>query len=372
MPFPPRPSRSGCLSLILIAFAAPLPARSQSVEPTAPAALKMNAIQAVGTHNSYKIAIPPAELALINAARPGAADALDYGHRPLKAQLDAGMRQIEIDFLYDPQGGRFAHPRLPQISGQPYNATDMDKPGFKVLHMPDVDVRSHCHTFVQCLTQIRDWSDAHPRHVPILIMMNAKDGEASMPGGVKPLDYDAKAYDALDAEIRSVFGPDRLITPDMVRGAHKTLREGVLSGGWPSLETARGKVFFALDEGPEKVAVYMRGHTSLEGLPVFVNAVSEDADHAAYFTLNDPVAQYARIQADVKAGFMVRTRADDSTHEARLNDRARFEKALSSGAQYISTDYPWPRLEWSPYQVHLPQHLPARRNPVSEKEKDAY
>jgi len=350
----------------------PVTATAQPLEPAAPAALRMNGIQAVGTHNSYKIAIPPAELALIRARDPKAADALDYGHRPLSEQLDAGMRQLEIDFLYDPDGGRYANPRLPQISGQPYDATDMNAPGYKVLHMPDVDVRSHCRTFVQCLSEVRNWSDAHPRHIPILIMMNAKDGRPSMDGGVAPLSYDARAYDALDAEIRSVFGPERLITPDTVRGTHKTLREGVLSGGWPLLEAARGKVFFALDEGPEKVAVYMRGHASLEGLPVFVNSVSESADHAAYFTLNDPSAQFARIQADVKAGFMVRTRADDSTREARLNDRSRFEKALASGAQYISTDYPWPRAEWGAYYIRLPGDAPARLNPISAPEKAAF
>ena len=97
---------------------------------------------------------------------------------------------------------------------------------------------------------------AHLNHVPILIMMNAKDGKPALPGGVTPLPYDAKAYDALDAEIRLVFGADRLITPDDVRGKAKTLREGALAGSWPTLEAARGKVFFALDESPEKVKVY--------------------------------------------------------------------------------------------------------------------
>jgi hypothetical protein len=324
----------------------------------------MNDLQTVGTHNSYKVAIPAPELAMIRAKSEDGARSLDYSHLPLAQQLDLGMRQLEIDFLYDPVGSRYAHPLLPQKSGVAYDATGMDKPGFKVLHMPDVDVRSHCATFILCLTQIRDWSDAHPEHVPILIMMNAKDGKASTEGGVTPLPYDPAAFDALDAEIRSVFGPDHLITPDDVRGTAKILRAGVLAGGWPTLDAARGKVFFTLDESPAKVEVYMRGHASLEGLPIFVNAISEDADHAAYLTLNDPVKQFDRIQADVKAGFIVRTRADDSTTEARSNDHTRFEKALASGAQYISTDYPTPRTDFSPYVIALPADAPARRNPV--------
>lgn len=339
------------------------PATAQSLESTAPAGLKMTDIQAVGTHNSYKVAIPPQELAMIRARSEDSARSLDYSHMPLTQQLDLGMRQLEIDVLYDPEGGRYATPLLPRMSGQPYNAKGMEGPGYKVLHIPDVDVRSHCATLVQCLETIRAWSDAHPRHVPILIMMNAKDGGPNMPGGVEALDYDGKAFDALDAEIRSVFGPDHLITPDAVRGGHKTLREGVLAGGWPSLEAARGKVFFALDESPKKVGVYMRGHASLEGLPVFVNSVDEGAAHAAYFTMNDPVKQFDRIRAAVRAGFIVRTRADDSTTEARTNDLSRFEKALASGAHYISTDYPTPRGEWSPYQVRLPDDHAARKRP---------
>lgn len=111
----------------------------------------------------------------------------------------------------------------------------MASPGFKVLHMPDVDFRSSCLTLVACLSLIKDWSDAHPDHAPILIMLNAKTGAASLPGGAAPLAFDAAAWDALDAEIRQVFAADRLITPDQVRGDHATLREGVLAGGWPAL-----------------------------------------------------------------------------------------------------------------------------------------
>src|SRR4051794_20454320 len=68
-------------------------------------ALPMNAIQAVGTHNSYKMAIPPNEWAVIHAANPKAADTLDYSHKPLTQQLDDGARQLEIDVVYDPQTG---------------------------------------------------------------------------------------------------------------------------------------------------------------------------------------------------------------------------------------------------------------------------
>jgi hypothetical protein len=81
-----------------------------------------------------------------------------------------------------------------------------------------------------------------------------------------------------------------LITPDQVRGKRATLREAVLAEGWPALSAAsRGKVFFALDEGPDKVAAYRGARRSLEGRAMFVNT-DEASPAAAYLTLNDPIA----------------------------------------------------------------------------------
>ncbi len=336
--------------------------------------LKLNDLQAVGSHNSYKRFIPAPELAMIKATSPDAAIALDYGHRSLTEQLDLGMRQIELDLFYDPKGGRYADPALPRRAKDMPGAADYDSapmaaPGFKVFHAQDVDVYSSCPTFIACLTEIKAWSDANPSHVPILIMMNAKDAPIDNPEAVVPLPFDAAAYDALDAEALSVFGRQRIITPDDVRGDRPTLRQAVLDGGWPTLDAARGKVLFALDEGVKKVAIYRRGKASLEGLPMFINSGDETAPHAAYFTLNNPLKQMARIKTAVEAGFLVRTRADANTLEARVNDTTRREAAFASGAQYISTDYYLPREDFGPYQVRLPGTVPARCNPVRRDEE---
>ena len=327
--------------------------------------MRLNDLTTVGTHNSYKLAIPEDELQAMVAANP-AAVGLDYAHRSLADQLDAGARQLEIDVLNDPQGGRYAHPRSVfggAASVSPAFVQSMSQPGLKALHMPDVDYRSSCLTFVACLQQIRDWSQAHPDHVPILILLNAKTGAASLPGGVAPLDFDAAAWDALDAEIRSVFDAGHLITPDQVRGRHATLRQGVLAGGWPTLGQSRGKVFFALDEKPDKVAAYAAGRPSLQSRAVFVNA-DEASPAAAYLTLNDPVADQARIRAAVAQGFIVRTRADADTKEARAGDVTRRSAAFASGAQYVSTDYLWVDPRFPTYQVRLVGAAASICNPV--------
>lgn len=306
--------------------------------------LKLNDIVTVGTHNSYKTALPEAVLVRIRAIAPDDADAIDYAHRPLSEQLDAGVRQLEIDVYYDPQGGRFLDPaglRAAGVALDPARKAALSEPGFKVMHIQNIDVLSSCTTLRACLGIVRRWSLAHRDHVPILLMFNAKTDPAPRSGGVAALPFDAAAFDALDREVRAVFPPQALITPDDVQGAYPTLREAVLHNAWPTLGQARGKMLFALDEGPAKVALYRGKRRSLEGRLFFVNT-DEQSPAAAYLTLNDPVAEAERIRKAVAAGFIVRTRADAGTFEARRNDTRRRDAALASGAQFVSTDYIWP------------------------------
>ena len=331
--------------------------------------LRMNEIQAVGSHNSYKRAIPAVELALLRERSPEGALALDYGHVSLTEQLERGLRQLELDVYRDPVGGRYADPLLPRLASglpgaEPYDPREMDAPGYKVMHLQDVDVRTSCKSFVACLREIRAWSDANPRHVPILILINAKDAPIDQPGAVAPLPFDAAAFDALDGELLSGFERSRIVAPDDVRRDAATLRDGATTDGWPLLDDARGKLVFTLDEDPAIVEIYARGRGSLEGLPMFVNAVSERADHAAYVTLNDPVGGAQRIRDAVRAGLLVRTRADADTREARTGDTRRRDAALASGAQYVSTDYYLPRADLGPYRVALPDGTTERCNPI--------
>jgi hypothetical protein len=168
----------------------------------------------------------------------------------------------------------------------------------------------------------------------------------------------------MDAEIRSVFSDDQLITPDDVRGSHATLREAVLAGGWPKLGQARGKIIFTIDLSPEANAPYAEGHPSLQGRAAFMTTFP-DAPEAAYFTMNDPEKQLADIQARVKQGFLIRTRADADTREARAGTTARRDAALASGAQYVSTDYLWPDERFGTgYTAVLPDGAITRCNPV--------
>jgi hypothetical protein len=331
-------------------------------------ALPMNAIQAIGTHNSYKAAIAPNEFALVKASNPRVADTLDYSYRPLREQLDAGARQLEIDVVNDPgAGGLYASPlgyRMAGAGAVPYDFAPLRGPGLKVIHAPDIDYRSVCATFVACLQEVRTWSKAHPDHVPILIILNLKEDGVSLPGAVRPPRFDADAMDGIDREIRSVFPEKALITPDQVQGRHPTLRAAVAAGAWPTLKAARGRVMFALDCPPGQVARYREERKVLEGRAAFVN-IDESSPAAGYITLNEPKELGERITAAVKAGIIVRTRADADTLEARANDTGRQAAAFASGAQYVSTDYMQPDPRFGPYVAKLPGGGRARLSPAA-------
>jgi hypothetical protein len=327
--------------------------------------VRLNQIQVLGTHNSYHIA-PKA--AVLETLSPERRQGLEYTHRTLTEQLsELGVRQFEIDVFADPDGGRYARPAAYKLTGDTPNPV-MEKPGFKVLHVQDLDVRSTCPTLVACLTEIKTWSTANPGHLPLMVMIEAKDTAIeSRPEFVKPHPIGARELDVLDAEIRSIFPTDRVITPDSVRGEHATLDEAIRKNGWPTLRQARGKVMFALDNTDRKRDEYLQGHPSLRGRMLFVTAPAGNPA-TAFLKLNEargPAEE--KIRDQVKAGYLVRTRADEPTVEARNGSTVRKDSAFRSGAQFVSTDYP----ELSPFasgyiaRVPGPASLIARCNPVT-------
>jgi len=332
--------------------------------------VRLNQIQVIGSHNSYHAGFAPSERKFLELKDPKALHGLDYHHAPLADQLSGGVRQIELDIFADPTGGRYAHLWLddavkktglaPDPSFDPYH--EMDKPGFKVMHMQGFDQRSTCHLFVTCLTEVREWSQAHPRHLPIFILVETKEGDVEeMPKAAKALPFTPAVLDRMDKAILSVFKKSEIVTPDDVRGKYKTLNEAVRAGNWPTLAEVRGKVVFLMDQRKEET-LYTEGHPSLSGRILFTNAVPGAPD-AAFTEENEGTP--AEINALVKQGYLVRTRSDEGTEEARTDDTRRRDEVLASGAQMISTDYP--RSEpspWTKFVVEFPDGLMARCNPV--------
>ena len=287
---------------------------------------RINHIQFVGSHNSYKQAMPNGIIKQVMKVNPKLVESLEYEHIPLSDQLDLGIRKLELDVFYVSAEERFL-----------------------IGHVQQIDMNSNCSTLRICLAQLISWSDNNSSHSPIWISFNAKDGYIL--GLPTPEIFTQEAFALLDSIFEEILG-ERLIRPRDIVDLH-----------WPLLDESKGKFILILDEGGKKRDMYLH---NWKNRPMFTN-VLEDHPAAAIMIINDPLGQFEEIQRLVKAGYMVRTRADADTREARENDTSRREAAFASGAQAVSTDYYLPARHFgNEYQVILPQ--PIRCNPITAPE----
>ncbi|MEA1784772.1 phosphatidylinositol-specific phospholipase C1-like protein [Arenibacter sp. GZD96] len=320
--------------------------------------IPFNQIQVIGSHNSYKIAIDKPLLDYVVANNPSSIG-LEYEHLPLSDQLNLGLRSLELDVFHDPEGGYYTNPKGLEIvqslgkEPKPFDAAQkLQTPGLKVFHVQEIDFRSHQLVFTDALRELKKWSEENQGHTPIIVTLNAKDAE--IPLTRTPLPFTADALQQIDHEIRSVFSEEQLITPDKVRGSFETLEMAVLTNGWPLWNEVKNRFLFVLDEGEAKTERYLQKYPHLKGAVLFVNK-EEGNPEAAFRIINDPIKNFDKIKNLVHLGYMVRTRADADTKEARTNDYTRFHRAMASGAQVITTDYYIPsRLFRSSFQVIFP------------------
>ena len=346
---------------------------SASLLAAAAGDIHINQIQVIGTHNSYHAGFAPSARRVMQKEAPKEFAAIDYSHPSLTRQLDDGVRQVELDVFSDAKGGLYLDPAMDHmiaLNGLPADPPTAapgtwEKPGFKVMHIQGVDQRSTCQPFTACLAELRAWSKAHPGHTPLFVLVETKQEplKVKIPT-VIPEPFTPAVFDALDAEIASVFPRNEMVVPDDVRGEHASLDEAVREGGWPTLSKARGKVVFLLDQRKME-AVYSEGHPSLRGRLIFTNA-TPGADDAAFTECNECSAD--EIDALVRRGYIVRARTDDPAQGQGLkNDGSRRDVVLGSGAQLISTDYPAGEPSEHGYAVGFPGGVTVRCNPILTK-----
>ncbi len=327
---------------------------------------KINEIQVIGSHNSYKKAILPEVYAYLSKKDTlNLLPRIQYEHIPVLRQLDLGLRNLEIDVYADSKGGKYAHPKILDLvpTTQPFDPEGkMKKPGYKMIHITDIDYQTWYYTLEDCLKDLRKWSDKHPDHDPVFITLEPKDGKANA-FGTEPEHYTPQLFDDLDAELQKYLGKNKIITPDDIRGSYKTLNEAILNNNWPTVHQSKGKFLFVLDNNSENRDLYIQGHPSLQGRMIFTNSAPGTPEAAVVF-MNDP--KDPSITGLVKKGYLIRTRADADTMEARKEDYSRFEQAKASGAQIITTDYYQPsKLFKSSYKVSFKNNTYERKNPVT-------
>ena len=117
------------------------PADTSTTEPVIAADddLRLNEIQVIGTHNSFRVAPHPDEFALLEAMNPAQAAERTYSHRSITDQLAGqNVRQLELDIFLDAEGGLYSEPALRSQAGFPPL-----KPAFLRLYIHQHDVRPH-------------------------------------------------------------------------------------------------------------------------------------------------------------------------------------------------------------------------------------
>ena len=352
--------------------------------------LTMNQIQIIASHNSYRTKADSAIFVwLSNGDSLGllpsqfSPTGLDYTHIPIEQQFnDYTIRGLELDFYNDPLGGQFYYRQGFSLIGESDKIESqieaLKQPGFKILHIPDFDFNTNYITFIDALTATYNWSVSHPNHLPIFINIETKEetvGDAlpGLPGLTLSIPYDASACDKMDEEIKSVFGTnlDKVITPDDVRGTYSTLEEAALAKNWPQLSVARNKVVFIMQGAAE--SLYKVGHASLQGRAMFVYS-DPGTPEAAFVVKNNSTSSKIQIQQLVAQGYIVRTRSDAGTEEARNGDYTDMNNAFESGAQITSTDYYRADSRagtpgWTDFHVKFPNGELARINPISAADK---
>jgi hypothetical protein len=312
---------SSCTRTAVLTLPAPLwiapPAEDETETPLFAddaSALRIDQLQLKGSHNSYH-----------RAPRFPLSPRFRYDHAGMGTQLERqGVRHLEIDLRY--AGGRL-----------------------RVGHAPIVDGQSNCADFHTCIREIKNWSRAHPGHVPVFVFVQPKEGLVSA-------GLDDK-LELLDREIGRVFSRHELLRPSDVARGFPSLRRAVSELGWPTLEETRGRVAFVLFGQPRLVAKYGRGRPCLQGRAMFAAPGRAGAPYAAVLSIDDPLARQGEITQAARGHVLVRTRAD--AHLVR--DTRRRDAAVQSGAHFIGTDFVDANDGW----LDLGPNTPARRNPIT-------
>jgi glycerophosphoryl diester phosphodiesterase len=281
--------------------------------------LTVEALQVIGTHNSYH----KAPTIAFDASHK-------YTHLPLDQQFAGGVRAIELDL----------HLRSDGV--------------FEVYHISIIDPNSTCATFDACLGVVATWSAAHPRHVPIFIWLELKDDTGGQP---------INDLVAIETVISKVFARERLITAAWLKGSYASPHERILGAGWPTLDETRGKVMFAIINRDDRTKAYAHDFTSLDDRLMFVNAAADQLMMSwASITKVDDVGQTAIIANAHAAHLIVAT----NVCAVNMNDdecTMLLGTGISGGIHMLHDDLPFP-VSGRTYHAALPGGSPGC-NPVT-------
>lgn len=318
--------------------------------------LPLNEIRVLASHNSYKVAPTERTMRFINRFRKVLGEEnqpfqLAYSHLSIEEQLATyNVRGLELDVFNDPKGGRYYKHRLnffiPKQRIREKQFQRLKEPGFKILHIPDIDYQTNYQTLSEALDHLNQWSISNPSHAPIFVNIELKGSALGdeafilrLLGFKKAIPFDKKSLNTMDnlfsTKLTTLYSSADFLLQE------KNLQERIHKKGWPTIGEVRGRIF-----------VIVQGN-GLEHYPTlgsaFVYGNSEN-QNCIFMLCDDPFSNETIIRQHRKT-HIIRTRTDAGTIEARSNDYNRLDKAMATGAQILSTDYYKPDEKIGPFTI---------------------
>lgn len=281
--------------------------------------VKINELRYLATHNSYKKELSPTSFFCFNYAIPFAgasngATAYNYGFESLTEQLNNGIRSFELDISR-------------RLNGE-----------LQCMHNTLLDSNSNAIDFETAFEELKLWSDNNPKHLPIMILIEAK-------AGLWIFDTkDATADDIanLGKTAKGVFG-DKLYTPnDMLKdGSALDFKDMTENNKYPSVNSMRGKILFMLHPGKatssyidlDKTMKTQQFFAVIDGKDVLVN--KDLIKYSCFALSNDPQSDSVSVLAN-DLNMIVRTRLNIYPKHSEAD----YIAGMRSNANILSSDYP--------------------------------
>jgi len=283
--------------------------------------LRLNEIRFIATHNSYKAYNPMAEWImdrLVASLGLGDRGIWSYGFEPLSQQLDSGIRSFELDVM-------------------------REKGGFRCAHAPVVDYASNCPDFGLALKEIALWSEHHPGHLPVTVLVEAK--ASALSGGMLYHKFNMDDVLALDKLVADALGA-RLCAPAELLGAHETFARLRSGDGYPPLSALLGKVIVIYHyDWRGTTRAYVAQDPTVRSLSMFPSAaqwmryedIDPNQDYACFLLDNWSGSEYIEVFSG-EHNMLVRVRSD--AYPWRMGEWPWEADARETGAFIISTDFP--------------------------------
>ncbi|NPA37652.1 MAG: hypothetical protein GXO47_12480 [Chlorobi bacterium] len=273
----------------------PVKTNNDIYDKNIPDSTPLNRLRFLSTHNSYHKKPGFLKSFLIKLFEPDEVNALQYSHPPLYNQFDNGIRGIELDVRY--------------VNGS-----------FVTMHVPIVDNNSNSPDVMLAMKEIKRWSDNHPVHIPIVVLIElSREWNKYYPAQKKwteelLLKFDKETYNILQ---------NKLITPNDIKY------------GYPELKDVRGKILIVFMADSDIIGIFGKKYKKLhKATHIMTDNKFPEKSSVRFVKRDNPFA--SDIDSLVNAGFIVRTRIDA---DLKTGIKRKI-KALNSKAQIISTDFP--------------------------------